>query len=790
MIDRRGVDPAALPGDEERAMLRDSLRGFLAQHWPAAEAVARTSRPEAVATVWSALVDQGVAALGAEPSEGGLREIAIAMEEAGRAACPAPLLGAFLANLAFSDIAPAPGADRSKGEASGSDDAAGVVADVLGGLHAGTSRLCWSFGAFDPNRDAGSIAWSNDGVVHGTLRFVDGALGATHLVVATGRARSDAISPNDPGSTTGLAIVALGTARARVTATRALGADGFAQVDLDGAQARFVPLVEATIADLLRIARVAALARAHGAAHRAFELVVDYAKERRQFGQPIGRFQAIQHKLADALIALEGVRLTLEHAAVSFDLGRPAWRYFAAAAVAFGAPALRRVSLETHHAFGAIGYAEEHEAPRHFKRAHLDALMFGGAAAARRELAAHWLDDPYAALPEYDLGAAGNAFRTEVRGWLQQHWSGARKAAFDAKPFHDREFDPAFARDLGTTGWLGLGWPLAFGGQARSPLEQLAFIEVMEQAEAPRIGAAVQSNALMMHGTPAQQRRYLPEILRGEAMHGMGYSEPDAGSDLASLRTTATFVASPDGGHWVINGQKIWTTTWWGQYMFLAARTDRDAKPPHAGISMFVVPMETPGITVKPATTMYDGSFANIFYDDVRIPADAIVGPVNGGWKVLTDALANERGLVGGGIVLKVAHAFDLLCRDVREAATREGALRNDAVVRDRIATLAAEIEVGRRLMIRCAELATGGTTPPEMGAISKVWSGELMERFGEAALDVLGPRAALSQDAPGALRHGRYEQGLRHSLMWVISIGTTEIQRSLIAQRGLGLPR
>jgi len=157
---------------------------------------------------------------------------------------------------------------------------------------------------------------------------------------------------------------------------------------------------------------------------------------------------------------------------------------------------------------------------------------------------------------------------------------------------------------------------------------------------------------------------------------------------------------------------------------------------------------------------------------------------------VLTDALANERGLVGGGIVLKVAHAFDLLCRDVRAASSEGAALPDDALVRDRIATLAAEIEVGRRLMIHCAELATDGTTPPEMGAISKVWSGELMERFGEAALDILGPRAALSQDAPGALRNGRYEQGLRHSLMWVISIGTNEIQRNLIAQRGLGLPR
>ena len=194
---------------------------------------------------------------------------------------------------------------------------------------------------------------------------------------------------------------------------------------------------------------------------------------------------------------------------------------------------------------------------------------------------------------------------------------GSRKAAFDEQPFKKREFDADFARDIGKTGWIGLGWPKEFGGQGRSPLEQIAFMETMEQGEAPRIGASIQANALMMFGTPEQQQKYLPEILRGEAMHGMGYSEPQAGSDLAALRTSAV----RDGDHWVINGQKIWTTTWWGKYMFLAARTDPDAKPPHAGISMFIVPMNTPGITIQPASTMYDGTFANIFYDDVRIPA-------------------------------------------------------------------------------------------------------------------------------------------------------------------------
>jgi alkylation response protein AidB-like acyl-CoA dehydrogenase len=174
----------------------------------------------------------------------------------------------------------------------------------------------------------------------------------------------------------------------------------------------------------------------------------------------------------------------------------------------------------------------------------------------------------------------------------------------------------------------------------------------------------------------------------------------------------------------------------------------------------------------------------------VRVPADALIGEVDGGWKVLTSALATERGLVGGGIVLKVAHAFELLCEMVRGAAWNGRPMAEDALVRDRIAQFAAEIEVGRQLMMHCADLAGTGATPPEVGAISKVFSGELMERFGEAALDILGMRAALSEQMPGALDNGRFEQNLRHSLMWVISIGTNEIQRSLIAQRGLGLPR
>jgi alkylation response protein AidB-like acyl-CoA dehydrogenase len=632
---------------------------------------------------------------------------------------------------------------------------------------AGTVRVAFSFGAFDADSGIGSIKL-HDEKATGSLRFVEAAGASTHLLV--------------PASEAHLALVDLGAPGVHRMPARAMGAWGNWQVALDAVPARVISFGGICLSDLRSIARTALLARAHGAARRAFELAVSYAKERQQFGQPIGRFQAIQHKLANCFIDLEGVRLILQQVAKLQTQGDREWRYFADCAMAFAGPALRRVSLETQHTFGAVGYAEEHEAPGHFKRVHLDTIALGGAAHAKKALAAGLFDDGGTGLPQYDLGPAGNELRDRVRSWLAQNWTGDRKAGFDAKPFAKREFDAEFALDVGATGWIGLGWPQQYGGQSRSPLEQVAFMETMEQAEAPRVGASIQANALMMFGTPEQQTRYLPEILRGEAMHGMGYSEPQAGSDLAALRTSAI----RDGDHWVINGQKIWTTTWWGKYMFLAARTDKNATPPHTGISMFIVPMNAPGITIQPATTMYDGSFANIFYDNVRVPLENLVGRENEGWKVLTGALAFERGLVGGGIVLKVAHAFEQL----RQHLMTRPNLRGDPIIRDRMATFACEIEIGRQLMMHCAELAADGVTPPEYGAISKVFSGELMERFGEGALDMLGMRAALSEQMPGAIQNGRFEQNLRHSLMWVISIGTNEIQRNMIAQRALGLPR
>jgi alkylation response protein AidB-like acyl-CoA dehydrogenase len=393
-----------------------------------------------------------------------------------------------------------------------------------------------------------------------------------------------------------------------------------------------------------------------------------------------------------------------------------------------------------------------------------------------------------ATLPAFDLDPAVGAFRREVRAWLAVHWHGERESMHSRRPFKDRGYDPEFSRLVGQKGWIGLGWPKAFGGQARSPAEQLAFVEEMEYAHAPRgylVGETIVGPALMRHGTPEQQARYLPAILRGEMSFALGYSEPEAGSDLASLRTRAV----RDGDDWIINGQKLWSTGGdKSEHIWLAVRTDPDAKPKHAGISVFIVPLKQAGITIRPSIAMYGKTFSATFYDDVRVPSSAMVGGVNNGWKVITDALAAERVMIGGLVAL-LQRSLDRLTEYVKRAEVGGRPLRENAVIRDRIGALAADIEVARQFAIRNARLVEEGRTPLYEAAMTKVFAGELQERLGEAALDILGTGGLLSEAAPSA-PIGEMEQVLRHSIMGVIGGGTAEIQRNIIAIRGLGLPR
>jgi len=753
------VDREALPSEEERVMLRDSIRGFLERYWSVDTALERAASPQQVKLIWRELAAQGLAALGSDPSEGGVREILVVMEELGRAACPAPMLDAALVNLAL------------RSQSSDSPE----LANLLSALHQGEASVSFGFGAFDGDANAGSIAIEG-GKLHGKLSFLEGIGSATHLIVVTQDARLVVVKASDPGivvkATPGLAVPALST------------------VSFAASIVVSVPCSPEQLHDLNRIARLALVARSLGAARRAYDMVVEYAKERHQFGQPIGKFQAIQHKLANCLIGLEGVRLTLHHAAQSHDFGHEDWRFFASACYAFASTALRQVSLETHHTFGAIGYSEEHEAPRHFRRTHGDLVRHGGPLRARQEVAAYLLDEGRP-MPEYDLGAAGNAFRSEVRSWLQQHWVEDAKKRHDALPFEQRGYsfrDPVFHPKLADTGWFTAAWPKSAGGQGRSPLEQLAMAEEIQRVDAPSVTSGeIPAFALMRFGTPEQKAKFLPLLARGEVRFCLGYSEPGSGSDLASLKTSAV----RDGEQWVINGQKLWTTgAEKADYMWLAARTDPQAKPQHAGISVFIVPMNTPGVTLRPSMALYGHTFCSEFFDDVRIPAANLVGELNGGWKVITAALATER-IMMGAFVSAATQRFEQVLRYLRQDRNGgDAGLARDRLVRDRIGMLAAEIEVARQFLTDSIVMLEGGKLPVHEAAMSKVYTGELMQRIGESALELCGQGATLSEGAEEAITEGRLEQMLRQSIMMVVGGGSAEVQRNLIALRGLNLPR
>lgn len=394
-----------------------------------------------------------------------------------------------------------------------------------------------------------------------------------------------------------------------------------------------------------------------------------------------------------------------------------------------------------------------------------------------------------AALPPHDMGPAANAFRKQVRDWLAKHWTPEKQAAHLKQPFELRGWEPEFSKLMGRDGWIGVGWSKEFGGQGRSATEQIAFVTEVANAGAPAqahsTGEGIVAHALFSHGSKEQQDEWLPAIRRGERTFALGYSEPEAGSDLAALRTRAV----RDGDDWIVNGQKLWSTGGdKAENVWLAVRTDPEAKK-HAGISVLIADLRAPGVTIRPSMALYGKTFSATFYDNVRVPAKNMVGKVNDGWRVITDALAAERVMIAAARMAGLERVFDRLTEYIKTAMVGGKPLRNDPVVRDRIGALAAELEVARQLQIRNARLVEQGKVPIHEAAMGKIFASELQERIGEAALDILGTGGLLSEDAPGAPL-GEMEQVLRHSIMGMIGGGTNEIQRNLIALRGLDLPR
>ena len=384
------------------------------------------------------------------------------------------------------------------------------------------------------------------------------------------------------------------------------------------------------------------------------------------------------------------------------------------------------------------------------------------------------------------FSAEDEAFRSEAREWLAEQLAGefavvrGRGGPGDEHALFDERL--AWERALGAAGWTCLSWPRAYGGRDVPLLQQVIFYEEYARAGGPGrvglVGEGLIGPTILHFGTDAQRARFLPKIASGDELWCQGYSEPNAGSDLANLSTRA----ERDGDEWVITGQKVWTSlAHWADWCFVLARTDRDA-PRHRGISYLLVPMDQPGIEIRPIEQITGTSeFNEVFFDGARTSAEHVVGAVNDGWKVAMGTLAFERGALTLGQQLNFANEWRELV-----AVARAAGRGTEPVLRQRLAQAWIELEIMRYTALRgLSAMARGEVT--RVTSISKLAWATLHRGLGELAMDVLGPWSQIGGGLP-------YDLTLAQRLFLytradTIYGGSNEIQRNVIGERVLGLP-
>ena len=383
-------------------------------------------------------------------------------------------------------------------------------------------------------------------------------------------------------------------------------------------------------------------------------------------------------------------------------------------------------------------------------------------------------------------------FRQELRDFLKQElpddWDPLGQPGKTPEERH--AFTRDMAKKLADKGWLTLAWPEEYGGQGRSIMEQVVYREEMSYWNVPGtdLGTGAISwvgPVLMIVGTEEQKLEHLPPIAAGDRYWCTLYSEPGSGSDLASLQTAAV----RDGDDYVINGQKIWTSSAhiadWG---WLAARTNPDA-PKHRGISLFMLDMKTPGVTVRPIVNMAGRhDFNEVYFDDVRVPAANLVGDEDRGWYTLAVALDFERSGVGYSATAR--RTLETLTEYANETEHNGQPLGKDPHVRRKLAQRYVETEVSRWLSYKIAWMQSKGLVPNAEASMSKMYGTELTQRVARTGMEVLGMAGMLSQGSKWAPLQGYIQQSYLSSTSATIAAGTSEIQRNIIAQRGLGLPR
>jgi alkylation response protein AidB-like acyl-CoA dehydrogenase len=733
---------------DDQELIRDSISRLLA----------KTSGPEEVRAaeergfdpiLWDALVEMGIPAMALPEAVGGgeasLATLGIALEECGAALATVPLVETVVAARALARL--------------GATDQA--VAAVEGAVLTTSPRP-------------------------GTALLAGGAVCAGALVLDGDELVW--VAPGEGGWTAirGMSSVAL--ADVADPAERTVLATG------DDARA-----AHALLSDEWRALTASWLV---GLAQRALDIGVQYATERHQFGVPIGSFQAVQHRLADCSTALEGARLVARKALWAVDNGEPEAHAYPAMAFALASEVAQDTASASLHVHGGYGFMEEYDIQLYFRRAKTLRLLAGDPHDDLVAVADRCFGPVGAPIDDADSIVLGpidpsrrperervpglefrlppevETFRADAREFLSRHVDDELiHRAHTTGTFHDWGLHRAMAAE----GWISAGWPAEWGGQGRSPLEMNALTEEMYLSGAPVDGLGISTlvaHTLLHEGTDWQKGEIIPKVLSGEVMTCLGYSEPDAGSDVAACATRAV----RDGDDWIINGQKMFTTlAHESQYVFLLTRTNTEVAK-HRGLTMFVVPLDLPGIEITPVHTM-GGERTNItWYDEVRVADRYRVGEVDGGWKVMMTALVFERNSAWYGEIVR------LLAHGLRWA--RESGRIDDPSVRERLARAAIGNEVSNLLGWKASWLNAIGTLPGVEGTMAKLATTEHYQRAADDLVDMLGADGVRRHGEPGAPADGWIEEIFRHCQVTTIYGGTSEVLRGILAERGLGLPR
>lgn len=763
------INQVGVADTEEQASLVEAVTGVLSRHWPTDERNSRLADPAAVSElpVWEALAELGVAGLPLAEEHGGAggcwADLAVALEAVGAALAPVPVVATAAALGTLQAVA---------GKA-----ATKLLRAVAGGATVAT--VAWTaredlWGVPGTVTAAPPATQDDTAGVSGDASVVLSPEAATILVLAD--------LPAGDGCLPGPLLVAVDAGGAGVGIERAASMDAtrpLGVLTLRGATGTVLAAGDEAVAAVRRgqVTAAAALsAELTGIAGHCLTGAVRYATDRHQFDRPIGSFQAIKHRCAEMLAETEQARAASRHLAalLDADAGLAELEDAAALALLAAGRAAHTVANEYLQVLGGIGFTWEHEVHLYVRRAVAMAPLFGGSAAHRRRL------DPTrrgaGARPVLTAPDSGPA--AELARLLPELLAAHRAEWGDAISFEARM---AWQKRLHTVGWVAPQWPVEYGGRGLGIVDQIACDRVLALHRAPLpLGGVLGLNnvapTLMRYGTP-EQKAHLAAIQAGTELWCQGFSEPGAGSDLASLRTRAELVGEGHDTEFVINGSKVWTSEGMdATHCLLLARTDPQA-PAHRGISALLVPLDTPGITRRPIKMITgESGFAEMFFDDVRVPRSALLGPLHEGWKVTMTTLGFERAGVielAAGLEQSVGDLVDGLAGRDLDEETRVAL--TDRLVEARLVGL-----LGSRSLAR---IAAGGAPGAEHSVIKLLWS-RAMQRQGESHLFALGFDGVLA--APG--RRAQHDYLLSRSA--TIAGGTTEIMKNILAERVLGMPR